>query len=182
MQKWTEEEIKFLEEHYSKDNINLCIEFLNRSKSSITTKASRLKLTKGIKIDRFTEDEILFLINNYNSLGVHECSEILNRSYFSVALKASRLNLTTKNSSNHPSEQFIVYNIYFPLLNIYKIGYTTNLSRRFAEFKSPVKIIELFYFKTKSEAKIKEMELLIAYKTRLKDTGLLPAGNSETYI
>ena len=91
MNKWTEQEIKYLEENYSKYSNDIIFKFLYRHpKSSIMDKACCLNLKKD---EKWTEYDINYLIKNYHNVLAIDIVKILNRSYSSIIHKANRLNL-----------------------------------------------------------------------------------------
>ena len=72
-----------------------------------------------------------------------------------------------------------VYLIFFPELDLYKIGISNNPERRVAEFGYKADIVWVEEYLTHEEAKDREKELLS--KVSLINTGLLKSGNQETF-
>jgi len=91
--RWTNEEILFLKENYTKIGLKYCSENLNRSYKALIQKATRL----GLKSEpKWSDNDILFLKENYTNLGAVYCSEKLNKTITSIYFKANKLQLTEK--------------------------------------------------------------------------------------
>ena len=175
---WSEEETKFLIDNYLELGPKVTAKKLGRTKSSVTSKASRLGLTKTINSKKFSKEEIDFLENNYNKLGPTACSIKLKRTYDSVISKASRMKLYSPSLKS--DEVCYVYLCYFPDLKTYKVGVTNNWARRKNRFNYPCKTIKVTSCANREIAKKLEKEILNL--ADLLDTGLLNSGNTETFI
>lgn len=91
--RWTDEEILFLKENYTKIGPKYCSENLNRCYKALIQKATRL----GLKSEpKWSDNDILFLKENYINLGAVYCSEKLNKTITSIYFKANKLQLTEK--------------------------------------------------------------------------------------
>ena len=87
MERWTNEEEKYLIDNYMDTMYCDIAKALNKTEGAIRAKCFELQLVKN---NAWTEDEILFLKNNYNKLSVKEIAEYLNRTPNSVRLKANK--------------------------------------------------------------------------------------------
>ena len=113
--KWTDNEIKLLEEAYKKRDgnknsglIKELSEKLNRTEGSIRNKAYELKITKRDKY--YTEEEIDFLKKNYNNYSMNDLSEMLGRKESNIFKKMKQLNLkktTRKHNIINPKKVHI---------------------------------------------------------------------------
>jgi len=89
--KWTDEEVEYLKEHYGDDGAEGIAHVLNRTKSSVQTKARELDLTDDQARGLWTEDDEAFLRENYLELGAEECARRLGRSKASVHGKIRKI-------------------------------------------------------------------------------------------
>ena len=91
---WTKEEDSFLRENYKLLGIAECSKKLNRTNTSIVSRAGRLDLLENT---RYTEEEKEFLRENYKKFGANYCAEKLGKSvdairgYMTHQLKVKRL-------------------------------------------------------------------------------------------
>lgn len=94
---WTKEEDEFLKKNYKIIGGSNCAEKLNRTVSSISSRADRLGITEDIDNFKYSEEEIQFLKENYTKYGADYCAEKLNKSrdairgYVNHYLKLKRL-------------------------------------------------------------------------------------------
>lgn len=88
--KWTEQELNFLIENYCLENKEYCAKELNRTISSIDSKASRLGLKAGYT---WSIEDVAFLKENYLNIGRAACAKLLGRTVGSIAAKAHDLGL-----------------------------------------------------------------------------------------
>ena len=89
---WSDDEVEFLIENYSKLGGKKCAESLNRPYASVRMKANTLNLTTG---NPWREDELKLLKENYHK-GAAFCKTLINRSEQVIRVKASELGLKTK--------------------------------------------------------------------------------------
>lgn len=73
------------------------------------------------------------------------------------------------------------YFIYFSKLNLYKIGITNNMERRFKDFGFNSELIFYRYFKTGNDAIMLEKQWLNNIKHLKVNTNQLRSGNTETF-
>lgn len=90
-EKWTENEIEFLKENYSKLGRQECAAALGRTVFSVGRKANTLSLGKR---DSYTKDEVEFLKQNYATMSTTDIAKHLNRTLQSVQNKARALRLS----------------------------------------------------------------------------------------
>ena len=75
-----------------------------------------------------------------------------------------------------------LYYVYFPKLDLYKIGITNSVSRRLYDLgESFYEILFVQEYATGHEAYNVEQQILKWLKPKLVNTGLLKSGNSETF-
>lgn len=103
--KWTEEEIKYLKQEYSKitgENITNVVkkvsETLNRSPASIRNKAYSLCITHRERY--YTNDEIKFLKENYDKMTYDDMAVILKKDKTNVCRKCKQLGLNKTKKVN----------------------------------------------------------------------------------
>ena len=100
---WSSSDIMFLFNNYEIKGESYCAKKLNRTKSAIRSKASKL----GLKMLKWwTKEDELFLIKNLDKLGIEKCAQILNRDITTVQNKIYRLNLAEQNNY---SEKEIIF-------------------------------------------------------------------------
>lgn len=75
-----------------------------------------------------------------------------------------------------------LYLIYFPKIDLYKIGISNNINKRFDSFGFDSKIIILELHNTRHKAYLKEQVWLANIKDLKVNTGLLNSGNTETFM
>ena len=92
MKKWSDNEIKILNNNYSTLGTEYCVNLLNRTKSSVLGMATNLKL-KAKKPKSYSKEDTLFLINNYKTYGIEYCMNKLNRTKGSILSKARKLKI-----------------------------------------------------------------------------------------
>jgi hypothetical protein len=104
LNRWSDEEIKFLTDYYPLTSSTEIAERLNRKKDDVLQKAHNL----GLKRNNYywTEHEITVLRNNYNLLKPKELAKLLNRTPRTITTKAIKLGLTeNKNWTVEEDEQ-----------------------------------------------------------------------------
>jgi hypothetical protein len=111
MEKWSENEIKFLIDNYSKSGLTYCSSVLDRTKESIIGKKKQLKLHSNVQ-KNWSDNEIDYLNNNYSEYGTKYCVNYLNRSWSSVVGMAAKLKLKAKkrNALNKTEKNFLRIN------------------------------------------------------------------------
>lgn len=112
---WTEDEVQFLINNYSKYKNDELSEMMNRTSTSIEYKASNLKLYKDEEhhnrmlkenpIKSWSDDEIKYMVENYSDTRNDDLCKNLGRSLRSITCKARRLNLVK--SQEHMVRQHI---------------------------------------------------------------------------
>lgn len=91
--KWSEKDLQFLQDNYAQDRKELCATHLNRTVSSIDSKASRL----GLKSEyNWTGSDTKYLIDNYSHLSKSDIAAQLNRTRGAVVAKAQELKLNKR--------------------------------------------------------------------------------------
>ena len=177
--KWTEEEVDFLRKNYWKTDLKKEVvgweylqKNLNRTKNSISLKARRLGLC-GKSPTTWSAKDLDYLEDNYGFISVEGIAKKLNRSREAVRQKAQLLGLCSKEGTRY------FYRIYFPDINLYKVGISSKPKKRFSQFGHKVEVLELLLMDSRSDARYKEQTELD--KLPLINTGLLTSGNTETY-
>lgn len=152
---------------------------LNRSTNSVRNKANLL----GVKLGNYklwTEEEETTIKNFYSTTSSVDLSKKLNRSIDSILHKAAELELQKERSLDKKSTKGYLYLVFFPALNLYKVGITNIPKRRFREFGFEHEVLSLL---EGSYSHIEELEkyLLKFIKPYLYNSGQLTSGNTETY-
>jgi DNA-binding CsgD family transcriptional regulator len=121
--KWSEEELKYLEENYKKKTNKRIAKHLNRTVAAVSIKAGTLGLVtkkslvpvqkitsvirksdgKEVKQVSWTKDETKFLKESFGKYPIAEIAEELGRSVGSVSGKASGLRLKKSRSNKYKS-------------------------------------------------------------------------------
>lgn len=175
--KWTSEAVTYLKDYYSVEGAEHCAKHLDRTINAVRLKASRLKL-QGV--DSWTPQEVVLLETYYPTKGLDYCIDVLSRTRTSVLGKAKRLGLRSGiRISEQPSA---LYYVYFPKLELYKVGITCNYERRSYEFGQETELLDLIEFSTGNEAYQEEQKLLKALSPYMSNKGLLNSGNTETFL
>lgn len=105
--KYTDEEIQFIKSNYQILTIQEIADALNRTYSSIFSKAQDIGLTKaGCKNNVWSKDEINFIIANYKNMTNNEIANELNRTKQAVAVKISKLNLKRESKYKFDRNKF----------------------------------------------------------------------------
>lgn len=122
MSYWTEKELAYLRENFSKFTAGKIAEFLSRSEDSVRAQAKRLRLTvpryskpsEGPKSGHYwTEEELAYLRGNYGKKYAQEIADHFGRSVVGVRRKAKKMGLSsslrhklpppTLSGSDHPN-------------------------------------------------------------------------------
>lgn len=200
MKKWTSSETEWLICNYPIHGKQYCMEILNRTEGSIRRKATDLKLAvqdPGVAqrrnaFERYkswietTEYELLDSFDMYKG----NQSKLLTR-HTSCGYEwrlspnnASRLvgcPNCSKSGFKATRETFLYY-IYFPALDLYKVGITVDWDKRKYDFGYTPELLSLIPFSSGTEAKEAEEVLLTKLSVYMANTGELKAGNTETFI
>ena len=126
----------------------------------------------------------LKLLANLVELGYthREIGQKLDRSRETVASKCTQLKIKSKCGSINNRQPGITYLVYFPKLNVYKIGATSKTTEQRNNIqKLQYEIILEHKFSTGIEAMQLEKEWLENVKEFKVNTGLLNCGNTETF-
>ena len=120
-----------------------------------------------------------FAITDYKSTKVklrhtHVCGYVWEVAPEKIRMGRSCPGCSTRAKSTN------VYLIYFPSLELYKVGMSSDVNRRISKLGIPCNLIWIESYATEEEARLREKEVLS--KVELFDTGLLKDGNTETFI
>ena len=105
--KWTSGEMAFLKRNYLKVSVSQLCKQLDRSRSSVISKASDLKISR--QHNSWTEKEVSFIKRNYSSITAKQMAEKLGRSLRSVVSMLYRLGLHKVNLDWNPREEDVVW-------------------------------------------------------------------------
>lgn len=97
---WTDDEISFLKNNYLTMTYVEIADYLKRSLRSVQSKASLLKLRKGISAKNWSKEEIEFLKENANSMGYDEIARHINRSLSAIYNRVYELQLIDDDNKN----------------------------------------------------------------------------------
>ena len=144
---WTEEDIKYLREHFLEDSIDSIASELNKSISSVRVKASKLKISNSKR--PWTKDEDETVIKYYETENTMLYKRLNGRTKKSVEARASRLGLCYLNKKNRNK---YVYRI--GSKNKWKIEMTINGNRyNFGTYDSEDEAIKVAMEKAKEYGK-----------------------------
>ena len=178
--RWTKEELEILEEEYpsplmSREDL---MEILpGRSDRAIEQKARRLGLSRPVP--HYSEKELQYVIDNYATKGPTAVAEHLGRTAESVMTKAFFSGLVFTNGYRTNTKTF--YLLFFPELNVYKVGITNNLDTRRKNLGETSEVIDSTVFETYEECISYESAALKKLEPHMEDTGILKSGNKETF-
>ncbi len=120
--RWTEEDDALLVEFYIEEGATLCADVLDRTKSSVLHRASKLKLTTS---SRWTPEEDLLLYNNYPEYGLDYCSTLIkNRTKVAIENRVSKLQI--KRSTNWTETQYNILKEKYNILSIKEVAKLIN--------------------------------------------------------
>ena len=179
---WTKEDTDILVTNYMVKGAEWCAKVLKRTCPAIYHKAEKLNLGETKQSVSWSEEEVTFIQDNYPDKGVSFCANSLNRSYSSVAGKAQKSGIITSISRGNPDIPTFFYLI--DILcepDLYKVGITSNISSRMNKFGTNVRILKTIEYPNRREAFEKEQEMLKILNKYLENTGILTAGNTETF-
>lgn len=91
MNKWSEEEEKYLKENFDKHSKEYIAHELGRTISSINSKLNKMKLTK--ENNRWSEEEKQYLEENWGKYSISHIANKLNRTVNGVKIKAYKMGL-----------------------------------------------------------------------------------------
>jgi hypothetical protein len=200
MKRWTHEEIEWLSENYPKYGKNYCMDQLKRSEASVRKKASHLQLKvedAGLNQRKNNFQKYLKYLENseYRCLDSFE-----NYSGNQTKLKHIHLKCGTEwfvSPNNLPrlvgcpgcsrsgfkqTKTCYLYVIKFEILDLYKIGITSNWARRKYDFGYKPTLICLVEFPSGADARQEETRILSILQDRLINTEELKNGNTETFL
>jgi predicted transcriptional regulator len=175
---WSKEEEEFLINNAKKGAFYIAKQ-LNRTVSSIQNKAQILNTNLG-NYKFWTSNEDIILKKLYSKTCLIQLSKNLNRSIHSISHRASNLGLKRDVSIDKESTTGYLYVVFFPELNLYKVGITNNPKKRLGEFGVNCNLLSLLEGKY-SEIEKLEKYLLNFIKPWLVNSKKLRNGNSETY-
>ena len=187
---YTEEDIEILEKYYpteGTDVIKRLPKFSNRS--GITNKAFELGLVVDSEEKRQLQWKNKLKNTEYSLLepaaGRDELT-LVKHITCGHEWKVRLPNLTKyagcPNCSGGNWNRKIFYLIYFPALNLYKVGICIKLDKRRAQYNYDSEVIQSIAFKTPEECADHERTLKKKLKSYMYDSGLLPSGNTETFM
>lgn len=90
---FTSDEIKFIEENYSKMDANEIGKLLGKTRKQIKGKADTLNIRKGIIVEKYSNEEVTFIEKNYNLMHTKDIANALNRTVKQINDKAYNLGL-----------------------------------------------------------------------------------------
>lgn len=195
---WTEEEISFLQENYPNKGSAFCEEKLKRTNRAVRDKARKLGITsnksrladsnllKSGKYSEILKDTEYEALESYVSsktpiLHKHKiCGYIWKTTPDNIKAIVGCPNCSS--SRNIKDRKTYLYFIYFERLNLYKIGVTVDWDRRKNEFGETPLLITLEEFSTGKDAYKAEKTLKEKIFKHLYNSGILLAGNTETFL
>lgn len=191
MEKWTDEEVFALKKFYPKYGPQFCGNLLGKTLSAVKMKASRLKIRSALL---YKDDKVY---NKFLSEHPYEALEPYQGSQVKILHKhllcgfewlVSPNNIQryigcpgcSKKGSVHSCNTYL-YFVYFPVLNLYKIGITIDLTQRLKNFGQKAELIEYQEFSSGEEAFLEEQKLKQLLTPYLYNSGRLVSGNTETF-
>lgn len=101
--KWSDDDLAYIKMHYGNDGPESVAKALGRTKTAVTRKAAKLKITAYTCGDRkyWSSEEVEYLKENYNKIPTKEIAIKLKRSQESVKHKAATMYLREKAKTAH---------------------------------------------------------------------------------
>ena len=183
---YSEKEEQYLKDNYATKGPAALAKDLGKTKSSITSKAYSLgavfdrkehNAREALEKLKDTEYKLLEYKPNGKSLVRHiPCGHewwvrVANLAYYVGCPNCSRGNWNRKT----------FYLLFFPELNVYKVGITSNLNRRRKRFGETSEVIDTIVFETSEECISYESAALKKVEPYKHNTGGLTSGNTETF-
>ena len=184
---WTKESTEQLEFLLLTGESYTCIaEKLGKSYDSVIAKIHRLGIHS---YNSWSIEKIKILVDGIDAgISLVDIAIELNISLSGVKHKARSIGLLRKSWNSKfigkisPKDPAILYLVYFPRLNLYKIGITgQTIFKRLQQLTEKYEIILEHKFKTGQEAWETEQEWLKNIKSFKINTGQLRSGNTETF-
>lgn len=123
----------------------------------------------------WTQKEIEYINEVYGYKSGYEIAEVLNRTYSAVNTKIKKMGIKKAN-------RYHTYIIYFPELDLYKLGYSKNPKIKAKSFNEKFEIIFTRVFNTKKEALLLERHWKRNIQNITVNLGLFPDnGDSEIF-
>ena len=173
---WSESEEQFLYDNIDKE-WSWCAEKLKRSTHAVELKAAKMGIIKKVQ-KYWTEEEDEYLIKNWPAGNILDITEHLQRSFDSVKSRADKV-LKIVRPRNINSYGYL-YIVYFPELDLFKIGITNSIDRRIRQFGYKCEILSMLKGSYR-EVYMMEQEMLKIISPYKVNTGKLYCGNTETY-
>lgn len=194
--RWSDREVEFLKENYPSKGRAFCANKLNKSESSIRSKASKLGLKRNQKTcKKFLEGKLAYYefisTSEYKNLENYKSSSepILHQHSCGHKWKVSPNNLrklvgcpACSTTGKKDLGLSYLYFVYFPSLGLYKFGVTNNWNKRKYNFGCKPELISLEVFSSGVKAYEEESKLKGLLTDYLHDSGELKNGNTETFL
>ena len=187
---WTEEHIQYLKDNYETKGAAALEKYFGRAQSAIVNKAGQLGLVVDRK-EKFRLEAIQKLkdtdyeIIEYKKLPGNDQKSLIKHKTCGhewwVKLGALDSYAGCPNCSKGNWNRRIFYLLFFPVLNLYKVGITMDLTKRLRQYNYTPELIDSRVFKTPEECANYESDLKKKLKPYMADTGLLHSGNTETF-
>jgi len=184
---YSEKEMQYLKDNYATKGPAALAKDLGKTKSSITSKAWFLgsvfdrkehNAREAIETLKGTEYELIEY-RPWKSLVKHKPCEHV----WEVRIPALVSYVGCPNCSiiGNRKNTKTFYLIFFPELNVYKVGITGNLDTRRSKFGETSEVIDTTVFETAEECRSYESVALKKLEPYKDNTGVLTSGNTETF-
>ena len=186
--RYSKKELQYIKDNYATKGPAALAEELGRSKVSITKKASN----SGVVVDIAKKEELKareklkdteYKLLEYKVQGKSLVRHIPCGHEWWVRISGLKDYVGCPNCSTRANRMNTktFYLIFFPELNLYKVGITGNLDKRRKRFGETSEVIDTIVFETHEECASYESAALKKLKPYMEDTGLIYGGNTETF-
>ena len=193
MKNWSKEEIEILEECYPIAGKKYCSKKLNRSESSVKSKAQKLgikfhnfKTENELKVLRYEKEAAVFKfkpLEEYKTATTKIWHKHVECGFELLADPNSIIQERTLCPRCRDNENKITftYFIYFKELDLYKVGISFNPINRLKNFGVKPSLLAFKKYETRGKAREAELLFLRKVSNYMKNTGKLTSGNTETF-
>ena len=185
--RYSEKEEQYIKDNYATKGAAALAEDLGRSLEAVFSKAFRL----GVEVDIAKKEELNAIEalkgTDYELIEYRPGKSLVRHipcghEWWVLLRHLKRLaGCPSCSISGNRNNTKTFYLLFFPELNLYKVGITGNLDKRRGKFGETSEVIDTIVFETYEECASYESAALKKLKPYMEDTGILSSGNTETF-
>tara|TARA_Y100000593_G_scaffold4855_1_gene9573 strand:+ start:4544 stop:5494 length:951 start_codon:yes stop_codon:yes gene_type:complete len=185
--RYSEKEDQYIKDNYATKGAAALAEDLGRSPEAVSIKAFRL----GVAVDIAKKEELNAIEalkgTDYELIEYRPGKSLVRHIpcghewWVRVSYLSKLAGCPNCSISGNRKNTKTFYLIFFPELNLYKVGITGNLDKRRGKFGETSEVIDTIVFETYEECASYESAALKKLEPHMEDTGLLASGNTETF-